>query len=195
MEFASSSTESKHADNIFLNTVKIHECNIQYGVKLDWQKTADDISITLKLDVGRDFMPELYIGGQFKTDELSGEVSGWGTAYKVKLLFDAIGFPLRLSKGKTKEHQRLPEDAPNILNGKEFVRLSYKSTRLKQNGDNRINDWQQVAKIGDEKDLKDAFHKAVSNNWVKDFLDPSQETNNHQATEHSNTELEDVPPV
>ena len=73
-------TQSKGGggDNIFVDKAKIVDCNITYGEKKNWQTYADDISIELTLDVGKDFTPSMYIGGKFKSDDVSGLIVGCG---------------------------------------------------------------------------------------------------------------------
>ena len=175
MEF-SSNTTTKNSENIFVDNVKIVTANLNYETKQDWQTYSDDMSISMTLDIGRDFNPSFYIGGNFKKDETSGEVLGWGTAYKIKLFFDAIGMPIRLSKGKLLQDQRLPEGAESQLIGKEFARLTYKSTKLKKTGDNMWKEWQETRPTSvDHAEFKDIFRNAVANNWIKDFLSPDND--------------------
>ena len=175
MEF-SSNTTTKNSENIFVDNVKIVTANLNYETKQDWQTYSDDMSISMTLDIGRDFNPSFYIGGNFKKDETSGEVLGWGTAYKIKLFFDAIGMPIRLSKGKLLQDQRLPQGAESQLIGKEFARLTYKSTKLKKTGDNMWKEWQETRPTSvDHAEFKDIFRNAVANNWIKDFLSPDND--------------------
>ena len=175
MEF-SSNTTTKNSENIFVDNVKIVTANLNYETKQDWQTYSDDMSISMTLDIGRDFNPSFYIGGNFKKDETSGQVVGWGTAYKIKLFFDAIGMPIRLSKGKLLQDQRLPEGAESQLIGKEFARLTYKSTKLKKTGDNMWKEWQETRPTSvDHAEFKDVFRNAVANNWIKDFLSPDSD--------------------
>ena len=175
MEF-SSNTTTKNSENIFVDNVKIVTANLNYETKQDWQTYSDDMSISMTLDIGRDFNPSFYIGGNFKKDETSGQVLGWGTAYKIKLFFDAIGMPIRLSKGKLLQDQRLPQGAESQLIGKEFARLTFKSTKLKKTGDNMWKEWQETRPTSvDHAEFKDIFRNAVANNWIKDFLSPDND--------------------
>ena len=68
MEYASNNRKS---DGIFVDTVKIADAVINYRVMEKWQKMPDDISLKLTLDIGKDFQPEMYIGGQFREDKVS----------------------------------------------------------------------------------------------------------------------------
>ena len=173
LEFgAISNSGNGTGSNIIVQPVTITDFTVTYGEKRDWQNYSDDIGIDLVLDVGQDFQPTMYIGGSFALDDLNNTITGWGRAYKVKMLFDAIGLPIRLAKGTVVSDNRLPEDAKTHIVGKKFLRLSYLSTKVKADGKHRWKDWQDTDKVGHEQALKDAFTLAVSKQYVKDFLDP-----------------------
>ena len=172
LEFGATSSGNGTSSNIIVQSVKIADFTVTYGEKRDWQNYSDDIGIDLVLDVGQDFQPTMYIGGSFALDELNNTITGWGRAYKVKMLFDAIGLPIRLAKGTVVAENRLPDDAKSQIVDKKFLRLSYLSTKVKADGSHRWKDWQDTDKIGHEQALKDAFTLAVSKGYVKDFLDP-----------------------
>ena len=158
--------------NIFTDKVKIASVQIKYGVKEDLQTYSDDISVHLTLDIGRDFQPNMYIGGSYKKDEVSGEIVGWSTAFKVKLFFDALGMPIKLDKGMNPASSRLPADAEKILVGKDFLRLTYISTKTKKDGNPLWKDWQETrSAYYYHKKFKEEFKSAVSNKYIKDFAE------------------------
>ena len=68
MEWVTNSGSSGTKSNIFVDKAKIATVQIKYGVKEDWQTYSDDISIHLTLDIGKDFQPNMYIGGNYKKD-------------------------------------------------------------------------------------------------------------------------------
>ena len=178
LEFGTSKANGEgSSSNTIVQKVAIADFNVTYGEKREWQQYADDIGIDLVLDVGQEFQPTMYIGGSFKIDEMNNTIIGWGRAYKVKMFFDAIGLPVRLAKGSVVADNRLPADAKDHIIGKEFLRLSYVSTKTKPDGSNRWKDWQDTAKVGDEGSLKSAFSKSVQDGYVKDFLKPGTENN------------------
>tara|TARA_Y100001937_G_scaffold128673_1_gene206628 strand:- start:923 stop:1513 length:591 start_codon:yes stop_codon:yes gene_type:complete len=178
------------SDNIAIENVKIDSIEIKYGVQESWQTSTDDISLHMKLDIGKGFFPDFYIGGQFKLDDVSGNVIGWRTAYKVKLFLDALGIRVMLDKNSGVQGNRLPEGIENDITGKTFKRLSYKSTKLKQDGTNRWRDWQQVAAAdSNPEELKSAFKDAVSNNYVKDYLNGEADTVNHGAASFDESDI------
>ena len=168
MEYASN---NKKSDGIFVDTVKIADAVINYRVMEKWQKMPDDISLKLTLDIGKDFQPEMYIGGQFREDKVSGNVISWGTATKVKILLDSIGLGVACDKNAPASAQKLPDDIKDRMIGKEFLRLMYRSTRTKQDGNYRIKEWQETGMVGpgNAQKLRNKFSEAVSNSWVKDY--------------------------
>lgn len=191
LEFGKQSSEN--SDNVIVQKVKIADVEITYGTKQDWQKYADDIGVNLTLDVGQAFQPKMYIGGTFKIDEVNNSVIGWGRAFKVKMLFDAIGLPIKLAKGSAVIDNRLPEDASKHIIGKEFARLSYKSTKLKADGANRWVDWQDTEKVGNESLLKDKFKKSFSEGFVPNFLEPGATNQEHWEEKQSTDDMDGVP--
>ena len=176
MEWVSSGSGTRAKSNIFVDTVKIASAEIKYSVQEDWQTYADDISVHLTLDIGRDFEPNMYIGGNYKKDKVSGEIIGWSTAFKVKLFFDAIGMPVKLDKGKNPKSSTLPADAAQRLLGKEFSRLTYMSTKTKRNGNPLWKDWQETRSASyDQTKFKNEFKESVSKKYVKDFAETGVE--------------------
>lgn len=174
MQFATN--KPKNRDNIFVDKATVKNITITYGTKEPWQTYADDISVKLQLDIGKDFFPEMYIGGKFKVDEVSGEVIGWSSALKVKMLADALGMPIELGKGDTLAGIRLPEAFSQQAIGKEICRLTYLSTKLKKDGGNLWKDWQETRSPNtDHSKFKADFNKAVSGGYVKDFLRPNSQ--------------------
>ena len=173
LEFGTTSTSGNGTgSNVIVQLVTIDDFTVTYGEKRDWQTYSDDIGIDLELEIGQNFKPVMYIGGSFALDELNNTITGWGRAYKVKMLFDAIELPIRLAKGTVVDDNKLPDDAKDHIVGKQFLRLSYLSTKVKADGTHRWKDWQDTDKVGHEQALKDAFALAVSKQYVKDFLDP-----------------------
>ena len=189
MKYLQDVDTNKVSDNISVENVKVDSVEIKYGVQESWQTSTDDISVHLKLDIGKGFYPDFYIGGQFKVDDVSGNVIGWRTAYKVKLFLDALNIKVMLDKNSGPDGNRLPDNVEDFILGKEFKRLSYKSTKLKQDGTNRWRDWQQVAAAdSNSEDLKNAFKDAVSNSYVKDYL------NNENSIDSMDEEFANVTP-
>lgn len=188
-----SSSGSKSKDNLFVDKVKIAKAEIKYGVKEDWQTYSDDISVHLTLDIGRDFQPNMYIGGNYKKDDVSGEIVGWSTAFKVKMFFDSIGLPIMLDKGKSPQSSKLPADAEQRLIGKEFLRLTYISTKTKRDGGQLWKDWQETRMPNYEvSKFKAEFKDSVGKNYVKDFKS-SEESSESDSPWSSDDQFNGIP--
>ncbi len=194
MEWVTNSGSSGTKSNIFVDKAKIATVQIKYGVKEDWQTYSDDISIHLTLDIGKDFQPNMYIGGNYKKDEVSGEIVGWSTAFKVKLFFDALGMPIKLDKGMQPQSSRLPADAEKVLVGKEFKRLTYLSTKTKRDGGALWKDWQETRHATYDQDkFKSEFKESVSKGYVKDFASVDSQESEEASPWNSKDEFAGMP--
>lgn len=190
----SSGGGGKGKSNIFVDKAKIAKVEIKYGVQEEWQTYCDDISIHLTLDIGKDFQPTMYIGGNYKKDDVSGEIVGWSTAFKIKLFFDALGMPIKLDKGMNPQSSRLPADAEKVLIGKEFQRLTYVSTKTKRDGGALWKDWQETRSVGyDQSKFKSEFKEAVSKGYIKDFAKATEESSDTSGPWDSSNEFAGLP--
>jgi hypothetical protein len=130
-----------------------------------------DCGVSLTLDVGRDFQPEFRIYGNFKSD--AGKLS-WGSAFKVKELFNKLGI-----EGKLNDDGTIPEEALLAMQGRQVIRLSYvrgfnSNTNKKQYADYQhvetcsdFNNEKEVEKVS--KDLTNKFLKDVQAGWIKNY--------------------------
>lgn len=178
---------SEQSNNgIYTKNVKIVDAKVQYpSTKESWQKRKDDIILTLTLDVGSDsFQPELILRGYFNKKE-DGSFQNNGTATKIKILFDSVGVDWDSSVDK--ENYELTDDSLEQLVGKEFCKLSY-VWGVKDDGKSRWNDWTEVIKVGDDQKLKDKFHDAVKNNWVRDYR-PQESKSSEESKDGSDYQL------
>ena len=178
---------SEQSNNgIYTKNVKIVDAKIQYpSTKESWQKRKDDIILTLTLDVGSDsFQPELILRGYFNKKE-DGSFQNNGTATKIKILFDSVGVDWDSSVDK--ENYELTDDSLEQLVGKEFCKLSY-VWGVKDDGKSRWNDWTEVIKVGDDQKLKDKFHDAVKNKWVRDYR-PQESKSSEESKSGSDYQL------
>ena len=199
---------TKTKTNISVDNVKIATAKVVYNQQQKWQKRPDDVGIEMTLDIGKSWEPNFYLGGIFKAED--GVVTGWGSAYKVKMLLDAVGLSgARLDKTLGPEQQRFPVDLADMLVNRKFARLSYKSTKEKQNGDYYWSDWQTVASENSFEELKTAFKEALEHRdphsgepapYVKNFLSPEMEEEtdlggpwDDEVTTNSNSAVPEAP--
>ena len=209
--FGSTSTEgTKTKTNVSVNNVEIKKADIMYNTQQKWQKKPDDIGIQMELTHKNiDWTTQFYVGGIFKAPD--GTVEGWGSAYKVKLLLEAVGLTgARLDKTVGPEQQRFPTDLGTLLEGKKFSLLRYKNTKQKQDGGYYWSDWQTVAPENSFEELKTSFKEALEHTdpasgqpapYIKNFLSPEMEletevnepANNEETATHSNSAVPEAP--
>ena len=185
MSITFGTTEAKPKTNIGIDNATIISAEVVYNKAQKWQKIPDDVGVEMELDIGKSFNPTFYVGGFFKKDDVSGNVVGWGTGFKVKILLDSIGLTgAKLDKTKPAEHQRFPENTGDLIVGKRFARLSYKTTKAKDDGNHYWRDWQQVAPENHFEELRTAFMDAATRvdpstgqpaPYIKDYLFPETE--------------------
>ena len=172
---------SKEKKNYFTDTVTIVDAVAHYNEKQDWSNWEDHLGITLTLDVGRDFQPTWYMGGSYKVDEVTGAIKSWGSVWgTVGMLFRSIGMGFKCPKGEsvTSDNARFPVEIIKQMQGKEFIRLKYLSSkRTDKNGDPKWVEYKGTAPAGQEHELVSNFLRDVRPNdngmiFVKDWLDP-----------------------
>jgi|TARA_Y100000296_G_C5146752_1_gene244148 hypothetical protein len=157
---------SKSTKNVSLQPVTILDIEAFYDTKQHWQEKADDVGVSLTLDIGRDFNPTMYIGGLHKVDQMSGNKT-YGSSVRVKILMQAIG----LGKGIDDFVFKKDQDGLEKAIGREFLRLSFKYIKPKD-GSIGWRDWHTVAKVGQEDALLAKFKKAIDEGWVKNVYKP-----------------------
>jgi len=127
-------------------------------------REACDIGIVLVLDIGRDFRPELIIGGQFKRDANSGDVVGWGSAFVVQEALSRLGFTGKLDQGN-----KIPSTVLAGVKGKVILRLSYVSG-TRDSGKLRYSDWSQIGTPeAGEGELVNRFRKSLSRGFPRNY--------------------------
>ena len=159
---------SGKSQGIFISKVIITDIKAHYDTKQKWQEAwqdkPDDLGIEMTLDIGRDFEPSFYIGGQLKRDEFGDKV-GLGTCKKVSILFDSLDIDVPL----TLDNLRIPRDILNDCVGRDFLRLSYVKGQ-KDDGKSVWSNWQETAKTGTDYNVfKESFLNAVSKKWVRNY--------------------------
>tara|TARA_R110000744_G_scaffold40374_6_gene91604 strand:+ start:3258 stop:3809 length:552 start_codon:yes stop_codon:yes gene_type:complete len=151
---------------IFTKASTIEAVQVNYPTeKESWQKRKDDIILTLTLDVGATFKPELILRGYFNKNE-DNSFKNNGTATKIKILFDSVS--VDWDNSLNKESYELTDESLEELVDKKFCKLSY-VWGINDEGKSRWNDWSEVSRVGDDEKLKDKFLDAVKNNWVRDY--------------------------
>ena len=156
--------KTSYGPGIYVNTVTILAAEDISGTALPFMENPFDIAIRLILDVGRDFQPELVIGGQFKRDASSGEVIGWGNAFVVQEALSRLGYT-----GPPDPNNSIPPSVLETLVGKQFLRLSYTSG-VKDTGKLRYSDWNQIASVEDgAENLVKRFKRSLTRGYPKNY--------------------------
>lgn len=155
--------------NIFVNEAKILSIETVDNPFPDSQYPAPDLAIKVKFDVGASFEPEDLIVGNFKKDDVSGEVMGWGSAFKVGDFFLKA---LDIKDVELTEDNQIPEQYLKDAVGKTVLRLTYAYSKNIE-GKNKYKPWN---KFGDpEKSpeiLIKGFNAQVEKGYIKDFIGP-----------------------
>lgn len=138
------------------------------GQQLAYMKYPCDLGVSLTLEVGQSFQPELNITGNFTKDE-AGEPKGWGSAFKVRDFFIQMGVDNATLTNALNEGSGVPEAAMETPIGKEVFRLSYVTGR-KSDGRLKYSDWSEVATVeqGAEYLLK-RFRESVARGYPKNY--------------------------
>jgi hypothetical protein len=171
LPFESKSSSSKNQDGVYVQEVKIRSVKACYGEK-PWKGAlySDDIGLQMELDVGRDFYPNFYVGGNWKKEQ--GVSSGFGSSLKVKILLQNLGF--NNIDNLFNEDCTLPDSVIQEMVNRSFLRLSY-CKGYKDNGDISWKDWQETGSVeSGEFQLKVKFHESVEGDYVKDYEKPAE---------------------
>lgn len=171
LPFANKSTGIKK-DGVLVSQVSIKDIKATYGEKMEWMRDADDIGLHMKLDIGKDFFPNFYVGGNYKKEVTKNgdTIVGHGSSMKVKILLTNLGFvnPDDLMN----DDGTIPEDILESMIGRSFLRLSY-SRGLKPDGTIDWSQWQETGAIKNgEKELKIRFFEAVEEGYLKNYKAP-----------------------
>tara|TARA_R110000824_G_scaffold17372_6_gene70669 strand:- start:3666 stop:4208 length:543 start_codon:yes stop_codon:yes gene_type:complete len=163
LKSSSNFSSTPKTNGIFVSRSKVSGVKVFYNEQQKWQKKPDSIGVEMTLDIGKDFEPTFYVGGQFSMDEFGDRV-GIGTVKKVDILLTSLGIDTELS-----DDGKIPEEAVEEFVGKEFTRLSYVSG-IKDNGKSKWSEWQETAEAGvDFNILIDKFLLAVEKGYVKNY--------------------------
>ena len=161
---------NNNKNGVVINEVIIRKVlNVLYDEKLPWMQYSDDIGLNLELNVGRDFYPKFYVGGNWKRNSRN-EIVGYGSSFKINLLLRACGFE-KVDKLFNDECE-LSQQTIDDLVGRKFLRLSY-ARGLKTTGKIDWKDWQQAGRDEEgQENFLVRFFAAVEEGHVKDF-DPN----------------------
>lgn len=152
---------------VFINEGTITHAKLEYNTSfLPDMQYKDDIALRFTLSVpGLSFSKDLYIGGSFKREgDPSGAVVGWGTAYRIALVFEALGVD-----GDINDEGRLED--PEVLDqfiGKDLLYLQYVNRIREKDGIVKpgYTDYRRVVAYRDKDGTAD--HEALLGHFKQD---------------------------
>lgn len=159
-------------DGIFINEATILTIETVENPFPDSQYPAPDLAIRVKFDVGASFEPEDLVVGNFKKDDVSGEILGFGSAFKVADFFlKAFGEEdLSLT-----EDNKIPDEWLTKAIGKKVHRLTY-CWKIPLDGKLKYKNWTRYGDIAKSSNiLKKGFDTAVIKGYTKDYVCPAKE--------------------
>jgi hypothetical protein len=153
--------------NIFVNEAKILSITVEEDPFPDSKYPAPDLAIRVKFDVGASFEPEDLIVGNFKKDEVTGEVLGWGSAFKVGDFFLKA---LDLKDIALTDDNKIPEEYMKDAIGKSVLRLTYAYSKNIE-GKNKYKPWNKFGDVSKSPEiLIKGFNAQVEKGYIKDFI-------------------------
>ena len=134
------------------------------GEQLPYMTRPCELGIAVTMEIGKTFQPVLNITGEFKRDPQSQEITGWGSAFKIRDFFEKFG----LKGALTPDNRILPETLEQVV-GLEFLLLSY-VTGKKNDGQTKWGDWSEIAPADSDPALLIAhFMRQVAKGYPSNF--------------------------
>lgn len=164
LNFGKSNTPS---DNTFVVKETIQKA--ERVEKFPYGTRANDVVLKLTFSEveyqGKKFTPEMFVMGDFKRDS-QGKVTGWGSAFKVRNVFNACGVA-----GSVDDNGNIPQALIDSLAGHEVYVLKYV---FKDDGKKHYKLWSDMMLGVDSKEpvetLKKAFFDSYLKGYPKDFV-------------------------
>jgi len=146
-----SSTEGYMGDGIFVDVAIIKSVVDLSGKTTAFWQRPYSLALEAKIIlVKNDWERTFSIGGNFKRDEQTDEVIGWGSAFKVRdflLNTSTVDQDFELD-----DNNQIPTEVLESMRGKTFLLLSYRNSRGK------TSNWDQIGVAGsDREELKNKF--------------------------------------
>lgn len=164
--------KTSYGKGIFISLVTIADVEDISGDNLYYADSPIDIGLKLYLDIKKEFMPELNIGGYFNRDA-QNNVVGWGSAFPLQNFLQKLGY-----KGKLTADNKIPQEIIQSLPGKQFYRLSYVYDF--RDGKLKYCDWNIIGSAEEEpeellKRFQKSFLKGYPKNYRPDLIDKLEE--------------------
>lgn len=155
--------------NYYINEGTVKSVSVAYNVpnKSDDTKIKD-VELTIILEMTKanseKFDKTVYISGNFKRNEITNQVEDWGSAFKVRSFFNAVG----LTKWSTDDFGILPSSICEQAVGKTVYIVKYKS--LDDAGETMYRTYNMVGKSSAA--IEKMFLKDAAGNYPPYKYDP-----------------------
>jgi hypothetical protein len=157
-------TSSNYGTGVFIGRATIVEARDVSAEGLPFLTRQPDVAIVIKLDIGKEFQPEMSFFGNFKRDERNGLITDWGSAFHISNLFDACGV-----LGEINDDGTIPQAMLDQLVGREILRLQYVSG-FRNDGKVRYSDWNTVLSGSSKPEkLAKLFEESVAKGYPKNY--------------------------
>lgn len=158
---------------VYINEVSVKSITIVDNPFPDSGYPKPDLAIEVEFDIGKDFFPKDIIAGNFKRDTVSGEVTGFGSAFKVADFFTKT---LDNKELELNEDNTIPQEWLKKTIGTKVLRLTY-AYALGDEGKSKYKHWNRYGDISKSSDiLFKGFTSALEKGYIKDFYTPIPET-------------------
>lgn len=155
--------------NYYINEGTVKSVAVNYNVpnKSDDTKIKD-VELTIILEMtkanGEKFDKTIYISGNYKKNEITSQVEDWGSAFKVRSFFNAVG----LTKWSTDDFGILPSSIAEQAIGKRLFIIKYKS--LDDQGELLYRTYNMVGKSAES--IEKMFLKDAAGDYPPYKYDP-----------------------
>lgn len=165
--------DSPKFTGIFCDTAVIKEARSVSNVDIYKNQKPVDCGIEFKLDIGKDFFPLMTIAGNFKIENVNGQVKvSPGSATRVKIALDRLGVKwTRLNPDNS-----IPDDVLAQCVGKEIYRLQYPYKYDEDKQKNKYTSFTEIflSSVPEAKrKLEEKYHNAVAKGYIKPIIDKS----------------------
>ena len=150
LSFNQTGHDNNLGENVYYNKGKISSAKDVTGTEEGQMFGPKDIAIFIEVQVdGLEFPKKITLSGDFKKDT-NGAIIGWGGAFIVEKLFQAVDIKGSL----TSDHKVSPETLKDLV-GKEVAFLTYK------NKTGKFSTWRHMFSVKNDKNF-------MKQNFIKD---------------------------
>jgi hypothetical protein len=164
-----SESSNRVGEGIFVQKATVLKARCEKNARMiEGSEFVDDLAVRMKLDIGKEWEKDLYIGGNFKR---SGQkIVGWGQAFRIEHLLNELGI-----KGSVDEDLMIPREVVAQIQGREIFYLQY-AGYTRNDGKVGYKDFPLIAAQQDGESEEDTiirlakrFHEDHEKGFVKNY--------------------------